>query len=60
MFETYVGCYEWQEAREFDTLQEAQEYMESWRVDAFTMGLYTATEAWIRNDTTDYYEDIEI
>ena len=57
MFEVYFGCEEWQDVNEFETLKEAQKYAAE---KARTMGLYTADEAWIKNDTTGYYEEIEI
>lgn len=58
-YEVYVGCKEWQEVSTFNTLEEARKYIENIRKDNFTMGLYSADTVYIKNESIDFYEDIE-
>ncbi len=60
MYEVYIGCEEWQETEDFETLDEARIYIEGWRKEKFSMGAYTATQGWIRNDHIDFYEEVDI
>lgn len=46
-YKTYVGCEEWQDTRECPTLYEAEQWMLTWQRQDWTMGLYSATDAWI-------------
>lgn len=43
-YSVYIGCAEWQTSGEFKTLEQARDFFKGIEV---TMGLYTATEAWI-------------
>jgi hypothetical protein len=46
-YHCYVGCTEWQDWDDFSTLKEARQFMRDWKKDKWTMGAYTADEAWI-------------
>lgn len=56
-YEFHMGCDEWQDIDEFDSLEDAKKHAET---VCKTMGLYTATFAFIRKDSENYFEDIEI
>jgi len=56
-YEFHMGCDEWQDMDEFDNLEDAQKHAEE---VCKTMGLYTATFAFIRKDSEGYFKDVEI
>ncbi len=60
MYCVYIGCEEWQDSDEFNTLKEAEVYINEWELNSFNMGLYRATYAWVENESSGYYREIEI
>lgn len=52
MYEVAIGCAEWDEEETFETLEEAEKYIASWREKGFNYGSYAASYGWIENTET--------